>query len=154
AGLFFFCLVSTIFSACHARPEHESSNEATEKAVVAHDGAIRLTPEQMRASGIKTVAVVEQEVAATLSAVGRVRARAGGEAKIFSPFAGRLIADPARLPRVGSVVGKGRVIAEVEQLLTTAEQAQLSGTAAQFGATAAQLESEINKAQQEAAFRQ
>ena len=148
------CMLSVSFSACHSKAERTPEKEASEQAVAAPDGSIRLTPEQVQANGLKTAVVVEQEVAATLAAVGRVKARAGGEAQVFSPFAGRLIADPAKLPLVGNLVGRGAVIAEVEQLLTTAEQAQISGAAAQFGATAAQLQSEINKAEQEVAFRQ
>jgi len=136
--------------------KREAERKPTQNAepVVAPDGSIRLTPEQVQAAGIQTVAVSAGEVAATTSVIGRVKARAGGEAQVFSPFAGRLIADPAKLPRIGSLVRKGAVIAEVEQLLTTAEQAQISGAAAQFAATAVQLQAAINQAQQEVAFRQ
>jgi cobalt-zinc-cadmium efflux system membrane fusion protein len=141
-------------AACRSTPEREPEKEAPTQPVVAPDGSIHLTPEQVQAIGLKTTEVFEQEAPATLTAVGRVKARAGGEAQVFSPFTGRLIADPAKLPRVGSPVRKGAVIAQVEQLLTTAEQAQISASAAQFAGAAAQQQAAINQAQQEVAFRQ
>src|SRR5262249_34784141 len=148
------CVLSVNFIACRSKAAREPEKEAPTHSVAALDGSIRLTPEQIQATGLKTAAVVEHEVAARLTAMGRVKARAGGEAQVFSPFAGRLMADPARLPRIGSAVRKGSVIAEVEQMLTTAEQAQISASAAQFAAFAVQQQAAIEQAQREAAFRQ
>lgn len=141
-------------AACRAKTERAPEPEPQTQPVVAPDGSIHLKPEQVQANGVQTVAVFEQEVATTLTAVGRVKARAGGEAQVFSPFAGRLLADPAQLPRVGSVLKRGTVIAEVEQLLTTTEQAQIREAAAQFAATAVQQQAAINQAQQAVTFRQ
>jgi membrane fusion protein, heavy metal efflux system len=148
----FVLALSAALTGCEREAERKPTQNAGPVATAA--GSIRLTPEQVQATGIQTVAVSAGEVAAMASAIGRVKARAGGEAQVFSPFAGRLIADPAKLPRIGSVVRKGAVIAEVEQLLSTAEQAQISGAAAQFAATAVELQASINQAQQEVAFRQ
>jgi cobalt-zinc-cadmium efflux system membrane fusion protein len=136
--------------------KREAERQTTQNAepVAAPDGSIRLTPEQVKSNGIQTGAVSEQEITSTFTAIGRVTARAGGEAQVFSPFAGRLVADPVKIPRIGSFVRKGEVIAEVEQQLTVAEKAQISGAAAQFGATAAQFQTEIDQAQREAALRQ
>jgi biotin carboxyl carrier protein len=142
-SVIFFLGLSVALGACRRGAEREQKQDAEAKPFVAPDGSIHLTPEQAQAIGLKTTAVLEQETPATLTAVGRVKARAGGAAQVFSPFAGRLMADPAKLPRVGSVVKKGAVIAEVEQLLTTAEQAQISGAAAQFAATVVQLQAAI-----------
>lgn len=153
-SVIFFLGLSVALGACRREAEREQKQDAEAKPFVAPDGSIHLTPEQAQAIGLKTTAVLEQETPATLTAVGRVKARAGGGAQVFSPFAGRLIADPARLPRVGEVIKKGVVIAEVEQLLTTAEQAQISGAAAQFAVTAVQLQVAIEQAQREVAFRQ
>lgn len=134
--------------------EAERQPEQNAEPVAAPDGSIRLTPEQVKSNGIQTGAVSEQEIKSTFTAIGRVTARAGGEAQVFSPFAGRLVADPVKIPWIGSFVRKGEVIAEVEQQLTAAEKAQISGAAAQFGATAAQLQTEIDQAQREVAFHQ
>jgi cobalt-zinc-cadmium efflux system membrane fusion protein len=116
------------------------------KSVVASDGSIHLTPEQVQANHIQTAAVSEQELASIISATGRVAARPGAEAQVFSPFAGRIIANPAKLPHVGSVVRRGEVVAEVEQLVTAAEKVQ-------YGTAIAQLQSTIDQTQQEIAFR-
>jgi membrane fusion protein, heavy metal efflux system len=144
--------LSVALTGCKREVERKPTQNV--EPVAATDGSIRLTPEQVQASGLQTIAVRAGEVATTTNAIGRVKARAGGEAQVFSPFTGRLIADPAKLPRIGSVVKKGAVIAEVEQILTTAEQAQIRGAAAQFASTAVQLQSAIDQAQQEVAFRQ
>jgi cobalt-zinc-cadmium efflux system membrane fusion protein len=152
-----------LYAGCGSKTERklEPARAAETRTDDAPDGAIRLTPEQIKANGIQTAAATEQEIVSTITAIGRVTARAGGEAQVFSPFAGRLSADPTRLPRIGSFVQQGAVIAEVEQLLTAAERAQLSaaaaqfgGTAAQLGATAAQLQATIEQSQHEVALRQ
>src|SRR5262249_29150735 len=115
--------------------------------VASPDGSIRLTPEEVRAGGIQTAAVTAADLAATIIAIGRVEACAGCEAQVFSPFAGRFIADPGRLPRLGSFVRKGQLIAEVEQLLQATEKTQ-------FASQSAQLETDVVQAQQQVAFHQ
>ena len=152
-----------LLSACKsdAEREREQASSVKAKTVVAPDGSIKLTAEQIKANGIQTAPVVEQEVTESITAIGRVKARAGGESQVFSPFPGRLLADPARLPRIGSFVKQGAVIAEVEQMFTAAEKAQIAGAAAQFGgnaaqfsATAIQLQSAMDQAQQKVALHQ
>src|SRR2546427_104218 len=103
--------LSVLLTACASEAERERGAASTvqAKTVVAPDGSIHLTPEQVQENLIQMVAVSEQEIASTISATGRVAARAGGEAQVFSPFAGRVIAAPARLPRVGSAVRRGQV---------------------------------------------
>lgn len=144
-SVIFFLSLGVALGACRSDAERKQGAEA--KPSAAPDDAIRLTPEQARANGVQTTAVTAAEVAATMSAIGRVESRAGGEAQVFSPFAGRLIADPERLPRIGSAIRKGRVIAEVEQTLPAVEKTQ-------FASQAAQLETEIVRARQEVAWRQ
>ncbi len=144
------CAISVLslclaLAACKREPA--ASRGQGEESKTTKDGSIRLTPEQAQANGIQTVAVSAGDIDATTRAIGRVQARAGGEAQVFSPFAGRLIADPARLPRIGSIVRKGQVIAEVEQILPATEKTQ-------FASQAAQLQTEIVQAQQEVRLRQ
>lgn len=117
------------------------------RGAVASDGSIHLTPKQVQANGLQTETVMVQNLAPTFAAIGRVVARAGGEAQVFSPFAGRLVADPARLPHVGSALNKGQVLADVEQLVTASEQVQ-------FAATEAQLQSAFEQTQQEIQLRE
>jgi len=144
-----------------ARRKRELAPGAEAKAEAAPDDSIRLTPEQIKANGIQTATATEREIDSTITVIGRVTARAGGAAQVFSPFAGRLIADQVAIPRIGSFVKQGAVIAEVDQIITAAERAQLSAAAAQFGgmaaqlsATAAQLQAAIDQAQHEVAFQQ
>ncbi len=134
-------LLSLPMAGCESEAERqrEASRSVTAKTVLSADGFIHLTPEQVQANGIQMVPVIEQQIAQALSAIGRVTARAGGESEVFSPFAGRLIADPVRLPRIGTRVRKDQVLAEVEQLVTASDQVQ-------FAATAAQLQSGSGKA--------
>jgi cobalt-zinc-cadmium efflux system membrane fusion protein len=140
--------LSLLFTACGSEAERarEAASTVQAKSVVASDGSIHLTPEQVQENHIQTAAVSEQELASTISATGRVAARPGAEAQVFSPFAGRIIANPAKLPRVGSVVRRGEVVAEVEQLVTAAEKVQ-------YGTAIAQLQSTIDQTQQEVAVR-
>ncbi len=141
--------LSVLFVACESASEREreAGSSVQTKSVVAPDGSIHLTPEQVQANKIQTAEVVEQELASTVSTVGRVTARSGAEAQVFSPFSGRIIADPAKLPRVGSVVRRGQVLAQVEQLVTASEKVQ-------YGAAIAQLQSTIDQTRQEIAFRE
>jgi cobalt-zinc-cadmium efflux system membrane fusion protein len=139
----------SFFAGCGSKTEREEEegSKAQAKSVVAPDGSIHLTPEQVQANKIQTTAVVERELASTISAIGRVTARAGAEAQLFSPFLGRIIADPARIPRIGSVVRRGQAVAEVEQLVTAAEKVQ-------YNASITQLQSAIDQTKQEVALRQ
>lgn len=139
---------SILLAGCESASERarEGAQSVQTKSVVAPDGSIHLTPEQVQANRIQTAVVVEHELASTVSTIGRVAARSGAEAQVFSPFAGRVIADPAKVPRVGSVVRKGEVVAQVEQLVTAAEKVQ-------YGAAIAQLQSTIDQTQPEVAFR-
>jgi len=157
------CGLSLSLVACGSESgrKRELAREAEAKAAIPPGDLIRLTPEQIKANGIQTSAATEQEIDSTITAIGRVTARAGGEAQVSAPFAGHLIADPVAIPRIGSFVKQGAVIAEVEQILTAAERAQMSAAAAQFGgtaaqlsATAAQLQATIDQAQHEVAFQQ
>jgi RND family efflux transporter MFP subunit len=117
------------------------------KVVVAPDGSIHLKPEQIKANGIETSEVIERDVTPSINATGHVKARAGGEAQVFSPFPGKLITDSARLPRPGDFVRQGQLIGEVEQQFVASERLQMT-------ATMVQLEASIELAQQEVNLRQ
>src|SRR5262249_1276540 len=54
-----------------------------------------------------------------------------------------LIADPKRIPQIGSMVRRGQVVAEIEQNLAATEKIQFSAQAAQLQATIVQAEQEI-----------
>jgi len=145
--MIFWVLLLLMACKSESEREREQSRGVQPKVAVSNDGSIHLTAAEVQASGLQIEPVAQQNLAPTLSAIGRVVARAGGEAQVFSPFAGRLIADPARLPHVGSTVSKGQILGETEQLISASEQVQ-------FAATEAQLQSAFEQAQQEVQLRQ
>jgi cobalt-zinc-cadmium efflux system membrane fusion protein len=133
---------------CSSTPDPADQSERVKtKVIVAPDGSIHLKPEQIKANGIETSEVLESAVTASITATGRVKARAGGEAQVFSPFPGKLIAESARLPRPGDFVRLGQIIGEVEQQFVASERLQMT-------ATTVQLEAGIEQAQQEVNLRQ
>ncbi|HYL97344.1 MAG TPA: efflux RND transporter periplasmic adaptor subunit [Blastocatellia bacterium] len=148
-ALVFLVVLPVLLSACNLKPDRDEEDEKKQppaKTSLAPDGSIHLTQKQIQAIGLQTARVVEQTIAATIDSIGIVTPKPGSEAQVFSPFAGRLIVDPNRAPRIGSVVKKGELIAEVEQLLNVTEKTQ-------FRANIAQLEANIVQAEQETTFR-
>jgi cobalt-zinc-cadmium efflux system membrane fusion protein len=144
----FLLVLGLLVTACKSeKGEREAGSSVQTKSVLAPDGSIHLTLEQVQANKIQTTTVVERELASTISAIGRVTARAGAEAQVFSPFVGRIIADPARIPHIGNLVRRGQAVAEVEQLVTAAEKVQ-------YNASITQLQSAIDQTKQEVALRQ
>jgi cobalt-zinc-cadmium efflux system membrane fusion protein len=147
-ALFALFLFSLLLNSCNSGPDTADQSERVQtKVVVAPDGSIHLKPEQIQANGIQTSEVTETDVTPSINATGRVKARAGGEAQVFSPFPGKLIADSARLPRPGDFVKQGQLIGEVEQQFVASERLQMT-------ATTVQLEAGIEQAQQEVNLRQ
>lgn len=133
-------LLSGLFAGC----KDMDKNRKSAKQAPGADGSIHLTAEQVLLAGLKTTQVESQEIAPTISAVGQVRSRQGGEAQIFAPFPGRIVADPSKLPRLGAFVKKGEVLAEVEQVLNAVDAVQFSVSAAQLQAALDQSEHEVN----------
>lgn len=124
--------------------ERERELQSSAPKTLAPDGSIHFTPEQAKLAGLQTARVEERTVTPTITAIGRTRARLGGESQVFSPFPGRVVADPARLPRIGSMVRRDQLLAEVEQILTAAETVQFSVSHIQLQAAIDQAEREVN----------
>ncbi len=104
---------------------------------------IHLTAAQIRLNEITVEQVKEESTTPHVTAIGRIRARAGGEAQVFSPFVGRLIADPEKLPRVGSRVERGEVLAQVEQIFTASERLQVATAITQLKASLQQAQNDV-----------
>jgi membrane fusion protein, heavy metal efflux system len=148
--LFLICLAVALMPACSSERDQASSGA---KTVAAADGTVSLSADQVRASGIRSAEVVERDIAPTVVALGRVKARAGGMAEVYSPFPGRLVG--GSLPRIGDYVSQGQRIAEVEQQFAAGDQIQMSTNAIQAGTTfeqarqeLAQKRAELTRAQQ------
>ncbi|MBI3491092.1 MAG: efflux RND transporter periplasmic adaptor subunit [Acidobacteria bacterium] len=100
-----------------------------------------MSPDQVRASGLRSTEVVEGNVAPSIVVIGRIKARAGGEAEVFSPFPGRLVGEG--LPKIGDSVTKGQRIAEVEQQFTAADTLQVTRTAIELQTSFIQAQQEL-----------
>jgi cobalt-zinc-cadmium efflux system membrane fusion protein len=145
--LFLFCV---LLDGCRSAPDPADQSERVKtKVVVAPDGSIHLKPEQIQANRIQTSEVTETDVTPSIKAAGRVKARAGGEVQVFSPFPGKLIADSARLPRPGDFVKQGQLIGEVEQHFVASEKLQITATTVQLEAAIEQARQEVNLRQTE-----
>jgi cobalt-zinc-cadmium efflux system membrane fusion protein len=135
--------------ACKSEAERESEQrrQTQAKSNVAPDGSVHLTSEQIRTSNIQTSAAAEEEIAPAVAAIGRIKPRAGAESQVFAPFAGRLVAEAARIPALGSQVQAGQLLAEVEQIFAASERVQ-------FKTASLQLQTDIDQARQEMDIRQ
>ena len=152
-GMFFILILTSVLPACHSG-QSANANAAETKAVTSPERTITLTPGQVRASGLQSAEVVEREGASSVVVMGRVKARAGGEATVFAPFPGRL-SGGTRMPQVGDYVSKGRQIADLEQQFMASEQLQVATTAIGLQVSVEQAQQEVelkrvelNRAQQ------
>jgi cobalt-zinc-cadmium efflux system membrane fusion protein len=134
--------------ACASEAEREREQQQTRaKPEAATDGAVHLTAEQIKTNNIQTTAAVEQEISPTVEAIGRIKPRSGAESQVFAPFAGRIVAEPDRLPRLGTAVQAGQILADIEQIFAASERVQ-------FKTASLQLQTEIDQARQEVDLRQ
>jgi len=144
--VFSLCIVLALLSSCSSstprNQEAATESEASETA----DNEVRLKPDQVQAIGIQFADVVTANVSQAITVAGRVTTRTGGEAEVFSPFPGQLVADAA-LPRIGTVVTKGQHLADVEQQFVASEKLQLA-------TAAVQLEGEIQQAENDVSLKQ
>src|SRR5215813_8696987 len=81
--------------------EREQRQQEEPKPGVAPDGAVHLTADQIKTSSIQTAPAVEEEISPTIVAIGRIKPRSGAQSHVFAPFAGRIVADANRIPRLG-----------------------------------------------------
>jgi len=130
-----------------AEREREQGSQAQPTARRAADGSVRLTAEQIRTNDIQTTLAIEEEIVPTITAVGRIKPRAGAESQVFAPFAGKILADARHTPKLGDQVRAGQLLAEIEQIFAASERVQ-------FKAAALQLQTDIDQARQEIDLRQ
>src|SRR5712691_7791713 len=85
-----------------AEREREQRRQVQAKAPATPDGSVHLSAEQIRINNIQTAAAVEEQIAPTITAPGRIKARSGAESQVFAPFSGRIVAAAAPVPRLGA----------------------------------------------------
>lgn len=112
--------------------------ETTEApAAAASTGTVKFLMEQQWLVRMKLAQVEEQTVARQITATGRVVPAANSQALVAPPVGGILTG--RTLPRPGQFVAQGQTIAVLQQVATSAEQAQVRAAAAQVEAQNAQL---------------
>jgi len=130
-----------------AERERESRQQVQPKSTVASDGAVHLTADQIKTNNIQTTAAVEEEISPTIVAIGRIKPRSGAESQVFAPFSGRVLVAADRIPRLGTQVRDGQLLADIEQIFAASERVQ-------FKTASLQLQTEIDQARQEVDLRQ
>lgn len=140
-----FLTVALLASGCGTAPTPTDEQPPVGESRLA-DGTLRLTSDQIEAGGIETGPAEEREVRGFLTATGQIRIRGGGEARIFAPFAGRLVGT-SPLPLVGDSLTAGQQIADLEEQFPASERLQVA-------TTAIELRGAVDRALQEVDFQQ
>ncbi len=121
------------------RPAKEVKTEAP-AAAAATTGKVTFLMEQQWLIRMKLALVEEQTVARQITATGRVIPAANSQAVVAPPVGG--IVSNRNLPRVGQHVAQGQTIAVIQQVATSAEQAQVRAAAASLSLENARLEAD------------
>src|SRR5688572_24415800 len=106
----------------------------------ASTGTVKLLVEQQWLIRMKLALAEERTIARQITATGRVVPAANSQALVAPPVGG--ILSGRTLPRVGQRVARGQTIALVQQVATSAEQAQVRAAAASLNLENARLRSE------------
>jgi membrane fusion protein, heavy metal efflux system len=113
---------------------------ATQAPAASSTGTITFLMEQQWLIRMKLALVEEQTTARQITATGRVVPAANSQALVAPPVGG--ILSGRTLPRVGQRVAQGQTIAVVQQVATSAEQAQVRAAAASLNLENARLEAD------------
>lgn len=120
------------------RPAKEVKTEAP--AAAPTTGKVAFLMEQQWLIRMKLALVEEQTVARQITATGRVIPAANSQAVVAPPVGG--IVSSRNLPRMGQHVAQGQTIAVIQQVATSAEQAQVRAAAASLSLENARLEAD------------
>src|SRR5215813_7769137 len=98
-------LLCVLLGACKSEEERAREQRQPEQVkLAASDGAVHLTPQQVKANNIQTTAAVEEEISPTIVAIGRIKPRSGAVSQVFAPFSGKILAAGGGIPRLGTQV--------------------------------------------------
>ena len=117
-----------------------AKTETAEAAPAASSGTVTFLMEQQWLIRMKLALVEEQQVARQITSTGRVVPAANNQALVAPPVSG--IITGRNLPRVGQFVSRGQTVAVVQQVATSAEQAQVRAAATTVDLENARLEAE------------
>ncbi len=120
------------------RPAKEVKTEAP--AAAPTTGKVAFLMEQQWLIRMKLALVEEQTVARQITATGRVIPAANSQAVVAPPVGG--IVSSRNLPRMGQHIAQGQTIAVIQQVATSAEQAQVRAAAASLSLENARLEAD------------
>jgi RND family efflux transporter MFP subunit len=127
------------------RPAKTVTAEAT--AAANPTGTVKFLMEQQWLIRMKLAKAEEQTIARQITSTGRVVPAANNQALVAPPVSGLLTG--RTLPRVGQYVSRGQTIAVIQQIATSAEQAQVRAAAASVQAQNAQINVENARLQAE-----
>lgn len=133
-----FALLVVFAAILWLRPAKEVKTEAP--AAAATTGKVTFLMEQQWLIRMKLALVEEQTLARQITATGRVIPAANSQAVVAPPVGG--IVSNRNLPRVGQRVAQGQTIAVIQQVATSAEQAQVRAAAASLSLENARLEAD------------
>src|SRR5687768_2795331 len=133
-----FALLVVFAAILWLRPAKEVKTEAPAAAPTA--GKVAFLMEQQWLIRMKLALVEEQTVARQITATGRVIPAANSQAVVAPPVGG--IVSSRNLPRMGQHVAQGQTIAVIQQVATSAEQAQVRAAAASLSLENARLEAD------------
>src|SRR5688572_13486907 len=131
-------VVVILFAFFRLRPTKQAATETP--APAASTGTAKFLMEQQWLIRMKLALVEEQTVARQITATGRVIPSANSQALVAPPVGG--ILSGRNLPRVGQRVAQGQTIAVIQQIATSADQAQVRAAAASLSLENARLEAD------------
>jgi RND family efflux transporter MFP subunit len=133
-----FALLVVFAGILWLRPAKEVKTEAP--AAAPTTGKVAFLMEQQWLIHMKLAQAEEQTVARQITATGRVIPAANSQAMVAPPVGG--IVSNRNLPRVGQHIARGQTIAVIQQVATSAEQAQVRAAAASLSLENARLEAD------------
>jgi len=138
ASVALVALILIVVAALWLRRAPEAKTEVP--AAASSTGTVKFLMEQQWLIRMKLALAEEQTVARQITATGRVVPAANSQALVAPPVSGILAG--RNLPRVGQRVAQGQTIAVIQQIATSAEQAQVRAAAASAGLENARLDAD------------
>lgn len=133
-----FALLVVFAAMLWLRPAKEVTTEAP--AAAPTTGKVAFLMEQQWLIRMKLALAEEQTIARQITATGRVVPAANSQAVVAPPVGG--IVSNRSLPRLGQHVARGQTIAVIQQVATSAEQAQVRAATASLSLENARLEAD------------